>query len=940
MDPRKSVHKLDETIHSLLGLKSHLTSSWVKSVCDIIKSLPYEISHSETIRDSLEKKDDDMSSLIPNIEDELAFLTSHINQLNAQRRQVLNDLLDLKGNIRVFCRIRPITSEENFGHFRPLSALDSSNVLLKLADNKGKTYSFDKVFGADSSQDEVFSEVEPVIKSALDGYNACIFAYGQTGTGKTFTMEGTLNFPGVVPRAIEALFKQAVNSNHAFLFSFSMLEIYLGNLKDLLVPHPVKAMDSMPPCLSIRTDLRGEVEIDNLVAIQVNDFNQAMKLYRLGCRFRSTASTNSNTKSSRSHCLIRLSITCYDAPERRRETNKVWLIDLGGSERVLKTKAWGRRLDEGKAINLSLSALGDVINALQKKNGHVPYRNSKLTQVLKDSLGEDSKSLMLVHVSPKEEDLCETICSLNFATRVRSIHLGMLDSAEEREQKENAMMNLQQKMKMIEDERQDIMNNIKKLHVELENLMGTAPSSNEEPDASHSFIEMNQYNAERMRNKTTDNIAATILQVPRFMRPTFCSRGKSGINHQLLEDKAKTTARRRRPLSRAESVGFPVKCTSAYNSDCSISRTSCLMGLNVESSADNGTEYTQDEYDIKKIVFPEQETSPESSVHGSLVNNEGCGNRKVNNCSSAKYLKVDNWLRLHKKEPTISGSSHQSKRVLAIPVPEKKHTCNGQKKDKLQDAKEHYYKNERENISNLEKLKGVNMKGSGRSIQRITKIDTAPILADFVNKDSRCDLICASDKTDGDIIKHAKGSLHGQSMEESKTDSPNQDNNPINKCVEMQEAKDERECSNYFWSNNSERSQHSKNDVDYRMLDAREDSGLSISKSEQEPHSPQVPADMGLKEGKKEGLDNLDQSSAVGSKPSILEMRSQRGLFAGKSKPKDLFTTMVKSKDNTKNSGIYHLFKEKIQILWATALLGMGFQTLGLEHDFFHGLML
>ncbi|KAJ7009346.1 hypothetical protein NC653_000113 [Populus alba x Populus x berolinensis] len=246
---------------------------------------------------------DDDGDSISKIQDELTVLNNHINQLNIKRRQILNEFLDLKGNIRVFCRIRPIAFGENL--------------------------------------DEVFTEVEPIIKSVIDGYNACIFAYGQTGTGKTFTMspngthyaedknstwikvfnlrltlltEGSADTTGIVPRAIEALFKQAVDCNHAFLISFSMLEIYMGHLKDLLVPKPTKATDPMPPwrsfltrskiskySLSIQTDPKGGIEIDNLVAIKVNDFNQALRLYRLGCRFRTTASTNSNLTSSRSH---------------------------------------------------------------------------------------------------------------------------------------------------------------------------------------------------------------------------------------------------------------------------------------------------------------------------------------------------------------------------------------------------------------------------------------------------------------------------------------------------------------------------------------------------------------------------------------------------------------------------------------------------------------
>ncbi|KAF3444368.1 hypothetical protein FNV43_RR14060 [Rhamnella rubrinervis] len=963
MESRKSVHKLAETIHSFVGLKSHLTSSWVKSVSNIIKSLPYGISYFET-RDSSEKRDGDtdISSVILKIKGELATLTAYINQLNTQRSQVLNDLLDLKGNIRVFCRIRPIITGENFGRFRLLSALDSSNVLLKFADNnKSKTYSFDKVFSPDSTQDEVFSEVEPVIKSVLDGYNACIFAFGQTGTGKTFTMEGTQHFPGVVPRAIEALFKQAVDSNRAFLFSFSMMEIYLGNLKDLLVPHPTKPTDCMPPCLSIRTDLKGEVEIENLVAAQVSDLKQAMKLYRLGCRFRSTAPTNSNITSSRSHCLIRLSITCHDAPERRRETNKIWLIDLGGSERVLKTMARGRRLEEGKAINLSLSALGDVIYALQKKKGHVPYRNSKLTQVLKDSLGDDSKTLMLVHISPKEDDLCETICSLNFATRARKIHLGIADSTEERKQKEIAMTNLQQKMKMIEDERQDVRRNIKKLLVELENLSRTAPASNEQLDASNLFIEIN-HNLERTSNEITDVTAASTLRVPRFMRPTVCSRGKSGINHQTTDDKAKFTARWRRPLfRRAESVSFPVKSTSAYNSDCSTSRTSCLVDLNVESGADKGTRYIEEksEYDVKKVVFPEQETSPKSSVSGCLVNDEGCGNRKINSCSSTKYLKVDSWLRLHKKEPATSSNTHGNKRVLSIPAPRKKQNCGGQKKDNFEDTKDHYNEITAKNNANHEKLeKCADVKGTGMSIQE-TVIHNPPTLLedlvsreDFISRDSRRDLKCALDDI-GEIIIHTKSSLDGLSVVENKSGSSsptniwcstfnfNQDDNRVNKLFEMQEKTEGIEYSNYFLADKSKRSQHSLPDLAYRMLDVRrEDSGLAISISEQKSYCSHVASEIGMEDVLEEDLDTLDQCSALGPKPSILEMRSQRTLFMDNAHPDEIFTKLVKSKESTRNSGIYHLLKERIQNLWGAALLGLGLQSLGLEHEFFHGLMI
>ncbi|KAF2314584.1 hypothetical protein GH714_027774 [Hevea brasiliensis] len=508
MDTKKSVGNLAATLHALLGLKAHLTPNWVKSVCDIIKTLPSEFDA---------KVDDDDSG-------------NAISKIKAQHREKAapKSLSGLEREHSCILSRKTYHAGENFGRLRPAVAVDSNNVLLKLAANKSKNYSFDRVFHPGSSQDEVFSEVEPVIKSVLDGYNACIFAYGQTGTGKTFTMEGKPNAPGVVPRTFQALFKQAVDSNHSFLIRFSMLEIYMGNLKDLLVPKPIKATDPMSPCLSIQTDPEGGIEIDNLVSIQVNDFHQALRLYRLGCRFRSTASTNSNISSSRSHCMIRIAITCFDAPERRRETNKIWLVDLGGSERVLKTKAWGKRLDEGKAINLSLSALGDVINALQLKKRHIPYRNSKLTQVLKDSLGDDSKTLMLVHVSPKEEDLCETICSLNFASRAKNIHLG-----------------------------------------------------------------------------NEDTIVSTGIY-----EATVCSQRKSGTNYQASEWKVPVPGRRKRPSSHcAESVTFPVKDHSDYKSELSVSKSSCLVGLDMKNSADNATEYSQDtlETDVEMTDIRRQE---------------------------------------------------------------------------------------------------------------------------------------------------------------------------------------------------------------------------------------------------------------------------------------------------------------------------------------------
>ncbi|KAK1429039.1 hypothetical protein QVD17_11238 [Tagetes erecta] len=575
---KKSFRSLSETIHSLLGFKNETNSTWANTVCDIIKSLPSTADYENDYDDSFHGPDHDLDEvIISNIHDELATLNEEVSRLNAQRRQLLNEFLQMKGNIRVFCRIRPTVNGEKFGHQRPVVPVDSNGILINFAENKRKLYNFDMVLHPGSTQDEVFSEIEPVIKSALDGYNVCILAYGQTGTGKTFTMEGNPDCPGVVPRTIEALFKQAADSNHKYLFSFSMLEIYLGQLKDLLIPHARKTTDPLPPCLTIQTDPNGGIVIDNLVAIQVSNFNHAISLYRLGSQLRSTASTNSNKVSSRSHCMIRVSMTCSDATERRKLTNKIWMVDLGGSERVLKTKAWGRRFEEGKAINLSLSALGDVINALQRKNSHIPYRNSKLTQVLKDSLGEDSKTLMLVHVSPKEEDICETVCSLNFALRLRSIHLGKTEPNETRVMREEAMTKLQHKMQEIENNRNTFIKQIKKLTQKLDSLTKTSTHPNDKLDDLPSSSSL-----KAPQNPSQITITPkSSSKIPRFMKPTICSTRKSGTSNQTPYKKNIRPSRRKQlPLSRAESVNFPLKNMTESYSGSSISRASCLVGFN------------------------------------------------------------------------------------------------------------------------------------------------------------------------------------------------------------------------------------------------------------------------------------------------------------------------------------------------------------------------
>ncbi|KAJ7973431.1 Kinesin-like protein [Quillaja saponaria] len=416
-----------------------------------------------------EHEKNELEQSILNLEGEIEQLRLKQRSLDENRREALNKMLDIKGSIRVFCRVRPFLSVNKRRIFEPIS-IGSEKILVKMGGTM-KEFEFDKVFSQEASQEFVFKEVEPILRSALDGHNVCVLSYGQTCTGKTFTMDGTNEHPGIVPRALEELFRQAALDNSTSVtFSMSMLEVYMGNLKDLLASKPhSRAYESVTKCnLNIQTDPKGLVEIEGLSEVQVPDYAKARWWYNKGRRVRSTSWTNVNELSSRSHCLTRIAISRHgDASEAKMETSKLWMVDLGGSERLLKTGATGLTLDEGRAINLSLSALGDVIAALRRKRGHVPYRNSKLTQILKDSLGDGSKVLMLVHASPCEEDVGETICSLSFAKRARAVESSKEVPLEVKKQREKKIMQLEEDIREAERESQKVRDLLQKVECKL-----------------------------------------------------------------------------------------------------------------------------------------------------------------------------------------------------------------------------------------------------------------------------------------------------------------------------------------------------------------------------------------------------------------------------------------------------------------------------------------
>jgi len=313
-----------------------------------------------------------------------------------------------------------------------MTTFDREDDQLVYVNNKGKTMEFqlDHIFKMDSKQDDVFEAMRELIVSVVDGYNICIFAYGQTGSGKTFTMDGTEDKPGLNRRSLSELFKviEDRKADWSFEIEVSVLEIYNENIRDLLSDNPKSKLD-------IKHGKDGPY-VPDLTSHPVRSAEEVRKKFLQSQKVRATATTQMNDTSSRSHALLIVTVTGTNLSTGVQTKGKLNLIDLAGSERVGKSGALDDedRFREATNINKSLSSLGDVIHALGAKQKHIPYRNSKLTHLLQDSLGGAAKTLMVVQLSPVQKNVSETICSLNFATRVRAVELGQskktADSAE------------------------------------------------------------------------------------------------------------------------------------------------------------------------------------------------------------------------------------------------------------------------------------------------------------------------------------------------------------------------------------------------------------------------------------------------------------------------------------------------------------------------------
>lgn len=341
----------------------------------------------------------------------------------ALRKKLHNELVDLKGNIRVFGRVRPIINEDGKGEdSKVVCQFDREDDQMVYVQNKGKVTEFqlDQVFKMDSKQEDVFLAMRDLIVSVADGFNVCIFAYGQTGSGKTFTMDGNDASPGLNRRALSELFQVLEDRkvDWSFEIEVSVIEIYNENIRDLLADNPKLKLD-------IKHGKDGPF-VPGLTTHPVRSAQEVREQFKRSQKNRTVASTQMNDVSSRSHALLVVYITGTNLSTGVQTKGKLNLIDLAGSERVAKSGALDDedRLREATNINKSLSSLGDVIHALGAKQKHIPYRNSKLTHLLQDSLGGAAKTLMVVQISPVLKNVSESVCSLQFATRVRAVELG------------------------------------------------------------------------------------------------------------------------------------------------------------------------------------------------------------------------------------------------------------------------------------------------------------------------------------------------------------------------------------------------------------------------------------------------------------------------------------------------------------------------------------
>ncbi|KAH7885673.1 P-loop containing nucleoside triphosphate hydrolase protein [Phlebopus sp. FC_14] len=455
-----------ETVSSLRSTISHQSSAQI--------TLNAQVHALQAEKNSLQVQLDASTSTVSQQTLDQASANRRIAELEAEareaemiRRKLHNMVQELKGNIRVFCRVRPVLPHDlvsSTGLARSGSSAggspnpddqgkgavadiafpdkrDHKEIVLSSCSSSAMgqerkevyNFNFDRVFEPESTQSDVFEEISLLAQSCVDGYNVCIFAYGQTGSGKSFTMEGgaTEATIGMIPRAVNEVFRAAQtlqSKGWEYKMEGQFLEIYNETINDLLgkgefdkKKHEIK---------HDKTATGSSTRVTDVNVMPLHSPREVTALLRLANSRRTVAATLMNERSSRSHSVFTLRISGRNEHTGERCEGSLNLVDLAGSERLNSSGAAGDkdRLKETQNINRSLSALGDVIAALGEKGErgekHIPYRNSKLTYLLQNSLSGNSKTLMILNLSPLAAHVSESLTSLRFATKVNNTTIG------------------------------------------------------------------------------------------------------------------------------------------------------------------------------------------------------------------------------------------------------------------------------------------------------------------------------------------------------------------------------------------------------------------------------------------------------------------------------------------------------------------------------------
>lgn len=410
-------HKLENTARALKGAEATIAAK--DAELDALQINTKELEELREMKEDIDRRNEQTAAILKKQAMQLIEIEALYKEEQVLRKRYYNMIEDMKGKIRVYCRLRPLNEKEMSKKDRNVvSSVDEFTVAHPWKDDKSKQHVYDRVFEASASQDDVFEDTKYLIQSAVDGYNVCVFAYGQTGSGKTFTIYGSDNSPGLTPRATAELFKimKRDHSKYSFSLKVYMVELYQDNLVDLLLPKNAK-----PLKLDIKKDSKGMVSIENVTIKHISSHEELQDIIARGSERRHIGGTHMNEESSRSHLIFSIIIESTNLQTQALAKGKLSFVDLAGSERIKKSGSAGKQLKEAQSINKSLSALVDVISALSSDGQHIPYRNHKLTMLMSDSLGGNAKTLMFVNLSPAESNLDETYNSLMYASRVRCI---------------------------------------------------------------------------------------------------------------------------------------------------------------------------------------------------------------------------------------------------------------------------------------------------------------------------------------------------------------------------------------------------------------------------------------------------------------------------------------------------------------------------------------